>query len=133
MVLKSKGASSLSEVLSLGSEITPAESYIGKDMEVGKVSLEVRSANAEGFAVYQNEPEPTRTETVIRYNMPEAAAATITVYDVAGKVVALRNVNAVKGMNAEKFTRADISASGVLMYKVESGDNVASKKMIIIE
>ncbi|MEZ4909408.1 MAG: HYR domain-containing protein [Saprospiraceae bacterium] len=133
LVLKSKGASSLSEVLSLGSEITPAESYIGKDMEVGKVSLEVRGANAEGFAVYQNEPNPFRTETVIRYNMPEAAAATITVYDVTGKVVALRNVNAVKGMNAEKFTRADISASGVLMYKVESGDNVASKKMIIIE
>ena len=64
--------------------------------------------------------------------MPEAGSATITVYDVAGKVAAQRVVNAVKGMNTEKFTRADINASGVLMYKVESGDHVGTKKMIII-
>ncbi|MCB9308931.1 MAG: HYR domain-containing protein [Lewinellaceae bacterium] len=133
LVLKATEATTVSEVLSMGSDITPAESYIGKDMEVGKVSLEVRNAETAEFALYQNEPNPFRTETVIRYNMPEAGSATITVYDVAGKVAAQRVVNAVKGMNTEKFTRADINASGVLMYKVESGDHVGTKKMIIID
>ena len=55
LVLKATEATTVSEVLSMGSDITPAESYIGKDMEVGKVSLEVRNAETAEFALYQNE------------------------------------------------------------------------------
>ena len=133
LVMKATESTTLGEALHIGSDIIPAESYIGNDMEIGKVSLEFRNAEASEFALYQNEPNPFRTETVIRYNMPEAGSATITVYDVAGKVAAQRVVKAAKGMNTEKYTRADINASGVLLYKVESGDHVATKKMIIID
>jgi hypothetical protein len=37
---------------------------------------------------------------------PDAAAATLSVYDVTGKVVSVRNINANKGLNSEVFTRA---------------------------
>ena len=65
--------------------------------------------------------------------MPEAGSATITVYDVAGKVAAQRVVNAVKGMNTEKFHKSGHQCKRRTMYKVESGDHVGTKKMIIID
>ena len=65
--------------------------------------------------------------------MPTAAKATLNVFDVTGKVVAVRVVDASKGMNSEIFTREQLGATGVLYYTLESGDFTATKKMIIVE
>jgi hypothetical protein len=52
---------------------------------------------------------------------------------VTGKVVAVRNISAVKGLNSEVFTREELGASGVLYYTLECGDFSGTKKMIIVE
>ena len=69
-------------------------------MEVGKVSLEVRNAETAEFALYQND-KPIQNRDSNQIQHAKAGSATITVYDVAGKVAAQRVVNAVKGMNTE--------------------------------
>ena len=53
LVMKATESTTLGEVLHIGSDIIPAESYIGNDMEIGKVSLEFRNAEASEFALYQ--------------------------------------------------------------------------------
>ena len=53
--------------------------------------------------------------------------------DVTGRVINVRNINAVQGLNTEAYTREQLGTSGMLYYKLESGDFTASKKMIIIE
>jgi hypothetical protein len=65
--------------------------------------------------------------------MPSAAKASLSVYDVTGKLVTVRNIDASKGLNSEIFTRDNLALAGVLYYTLVSGDFTATKKMIIVE
>jgi len=132
LTVKADKAMKVSEMISLNSEVTRAESYNG-DLKVGKVSLGVRTAPVAGIELFQNEPNPFKGMTTVSFEMPEAATATLSVYDVTGKVVAVRNINAIKGLNSEIFTKDQLGVSGVLYYTLVSGDYTATKKMIIVE
>ena len=132
LVLNADKAANVSEMIAVTSDVTAAESY-NADLEVGKVSLDVRTAPVASIELFQNEPNPFRGQTTVTFNMPVAAKATLSIYDVTGKVVTVRNIDAVKGMNSEIFTREQVGATGVLYYTLESGDFTATKKMIIIE
>jgi hypothetical protein len=132
LIVKADKAVNVSEMLSIGSGVTAAESY-SSDLTVGKVSLDVRTAPVAGIELFQNEPNPFRGQTTVSFNMPKAASAKISVYDVTGKLVTVRKVDAAKGLNSEIFTREQLGATGVLYYTLESGDFTATKKMIIVE
>ncbi|MBK6667278.1 MAG: T9SS type A sorting domain-containing protein [Saprospiraceae bacterium] len=132
LTVKADKAMKVSEMISLNSEVTRAESYNG-DLKVGKVSLGVRTAPVAGIELFQNEPNPFKGMTTVSFEMPEAATATLSVYDVTGKVVTVRNINAIKGLNSEIFTKDQLGVSGVLYYTLVSGDFTATKKMIIVE
>jgi len=122
----------LSEMIAINSSVTKAESY-DANLNVGNVSLEFRTGVVAGIELFQNEPNPFRGQTTVNFMMPAAAKTTLSVFDVTGKVVAVRNIDAVKGLNSEIFTREQLGATGVLYYTLESGDFTATKKMIIVE
>jgi len=65
--------------------------------------------------------------------MAEAVTAIFTLYDVTGKVLLVQEETAEKGMNTVSFTANQINASGIVYYQIESGDFVATKKMLIIK
>ncbi|MGB4961114.1 MAG: T9SS type A sorting domain-containing protein, partial [Saprospiraceae bacterium] len=109
-----------------------AESY-GSDLSVGKINLSVRTASVTAVALMQNEPNPFRGQTTVSFHMPTAAAAKISVHDVTGQLVAVRNKDAAKGWNSEIFTKDQVGATGVLYYTLTTGDFTATKKMIIVE
>jgi len=132
LVVKADKAVNVSEMLTLNSDVTAAESYTS-DLRVGKVSLDVRTAPVANIELLQNEPNPFKGQTSVSFVMPTSAKATISVYDVTGKVVTVRNIDAAKGLNSEIFTREQLGASGVLYYTLVSGDFTATKKMIIVE
>jgi len=134
LVLKAAKAGQLSEMITLNSNITVAEAYAGNNIQVKNIGLTVTNANAVAeIELFQNEPNPFKGMTKVSFNMPKSDKAVLSVYDVTGRVIAVRNINAVQGMNTEVFTSEQLSASGVLYYKLESGDFTATKKMIIIE
>ena len=135
LVVKADKAGKISEMMNINSNVTRAESYVGTDLSVGNVSLNVRTAPVADatIALFQNEPNPFKGQTTVSFEMPSAAAATISIYDVTGKLVNVRKVDANKGMNSEIFTTSELGATGVLYYTLESGDFTATKKMIIIE
>ena len=101
------------------------------------VSLEFRTKDGviadSSFELYQNTPNPFNNSTVIGFNLPEASLASLTIFDVTGKVIVKRNVDGEKGFNTVNFTANQLGTSGVLYYTLESGDFTATKKMIIIE
>ena len=115
------------------SSVTEAEAYVGADFATANAKLNVRGAEAKGFALSQNEPNPFKAETVVRFSAPEASSVNFRVYDVTGKVLMNRVINAAKGENAITLRKADLNASGVVYYQLESGDFTATKKMVIIE
>ncbi|MCR9103031.1 MAG: T9SS type A sorting domain-containing protein, partial [bacterium] len=86
-----------------------------------------------GFELYQNQPNPFKGETVIGFNLPEAAQATITISDVTGKVLKLYRHDGSKGYNHITVKSSELAATGVVSYTVETGDYTATKKMVIIK
>ena len=132
LTLKSSKNTNLSNVLNINDQVLRSEAYTGSDLEINTVKLEYRNSGI-SYALYQNEPNPFTEETVIGFELPETAAYTLTVYDVTGKVLVVRNAEGKAGYNAEKLSKKDLNVNGVLYYRLESGDYTATKKMIVIK
>ncbi len=84
------------------------------------------------FRLDQNYPNPFNPTTEIRYQTTEAGHVTLTVYDVLGREVATL-VKGVEepGYKSVKFDATNLS-SGMYFYKLESGNFVQTKKMLIL-
>ncbi|HKK88341.1 MAG TPA: T9SS type A sorting domain-containing protein, partial [Saprospiraceae bacterium] len=122
---------SISEVLSINSEITRAEAY---DAGSSRLDVELSFVNdAADYALYQNVPNPFTNRTTIGFNMAEAGQATITVLDITGKVVFTTTQSADQGRNTVTVDRGQLNSSGIMYYQLEAGDFVATKKMIMIK
>jgi subtilisin-like proprotein convertase family protein len=127
----------VSEIITLNSRITPAEAYQGATLDVYEVNLEFRTENGvvadAAFELYQNEPNPFDGNTNIGFSLPKAGNATLTVFDVTGKVVHIVRGDFAKGMNTVTLSSNAFNTSGVLYYQLESGEYTATKKMIVLE
>lgn len=125
----------LSEMLSMTSTLTSAEAY-DANLNTSSLELNYRTENgteADGFELFQNSPNPFNDVTTISFNLAEAASATLTVYDVTGKVIYTNVANYTKGYNEIQLSKNDLQSRGIMYYQLESGTNVATRKMIEIE
>ena len=122
-------------MIDITSKVTQAEAYVSSTLEIRDVVITTRGdiTEVEASELYQNEPNPFKGQTVVGFNLAEAGAATMTVFDVTGKVIVKENIDGVRGYNTVNFTANQLGTSGVLYYTLESGDFTATKKMIIIE
>jgi hypothetical protein len=135
LVLRANADANLSEVLSISSRITRAEAYstAGSYLDVVLAfSPASAEATAGKFELYQNQPNPFRSETLIGFNLPEAATATMTISDVTGKVLKLVRVDGVKGYNSIVLN-TDNLPYGLLNYTLVSGDYSDTRMMIVTE
>ena len=90
------------------------------------------------YALYNAYPNPFNPVTTLRYDLPEDALVNITIYDMMGRVVS----NLVSSQqnagyksiqwNATNNQGEPVSA-GVYLYKVQAGDFVDTKKMILLK
>jgi hypothetical protein len=133
IVLRAKQNTKLSEVLTIGSNLTVAEAY-DKAGEAMNVKLVFKGNHTEGgnFALYQNEPNPFDNQTKISFNLPTEGETKLTVYDVAGRILKTINQKFAKGYNEIQLTKEDIKATGILYYRLDTPTHSATKKMIII-
>ncbi len=124
----------ISAPLQISSDVTKAEAYDTsyKGMNV-KISNRSQPDGFAAFELRQNVPNPFIDNTLITFVLPESAPAKITISDVAGKIVRIISGDYAKGENTIVINKQELSASGVLMYKIESGRYTDTKKMIIIE
>lgn len=115
----------LSEALFITSGAVKAEAY-DREGNVNDVELTF-GANESEFVLYQNTPNPFVGSTNIAFNLPEAMEASVTVYDVTGKIVFNQDVEAVKGYNT---VNVNLNNTGILYYTVQAGEFTATKKMV---
>ena len=85
------------------------------------------------FALLQNQPNPFKDVTEISFVLPEATAATLTIFDVSGKMLKVIEGDYAKGYNKETINTSDLGATGVLYYQLDTDEFSATKKMIVIE
>ncbi|MDN3633283.1 T9SS type A sorting domain-containing protein, partial [Neolewinella lacunae] len=126
-------AGRLSELVSLTDEITVREG-VNLNGTGGALTLSFTTAEvATGLnALLQNTPNPVRGETVIRYELAVAGAATLTVQDAAGRLLLTRKLEATAGRNQVTLTAAELGAAGVLTYTLTAGDFTATRKMVVV-
>ena len=132
MTFKITAAGELKDMLTLTSSITEAEAYT-QTGEILDVNLEFADEVSSEFALYQNHPNPWNGHTQIGFDLPADATARLIIYDVAGKVIKTIEGEYKKGYNTIMVSTRDISAPGVLYYRLESEGYSATKKMLIIQ
>ena len=127
---RAEKAGKLSEMLGVSGSITRAEAY----GDAGRLGVAFRfdgkTIAGVGFELYQNQPNPFVSKTFIGFFLPEAAEATLSVYDETGRVVYQQKGQFAKGENNISLDRALINTTGVLYYKLETATDSATKKMI---
>jgi hypothetical protein len=84
------------------------------------------------YDLLQNFPNPFNPETKIVFDLPEESHVKITISDMLGREVAIL-LNEIKtaGRHYLQFKDENIS-SGVYIYRLEAGNKIFSKKMILL-
>ena len=87
----------------------------------------------EKFELQQNYPNPFNPETNMRFNLVESGYTTLKVYSILGSEIAtLVNGPLNAGAHTVLF-RSNGLPSGVYIYRLISGKNVETKKMILLK
>ncbi len=95
-----------------------------------EIEVEIKALNT--FSLEQNHPNPFNPSTIIKWQSPVDAWHTLKVYNVIGKEVAtLVNEFRESGYYDYAFNASELP-SGVYLYKLQIGDFVQTKKMILM-
>ncbi|MBL8017317.1 MAG: T9SS type A sorting domain-containing protein [Ignavibacteria bacterium] len=88
----------------------------------------------DGFKLYTNFPNPFNPATLIKYDLPKDVKVTIRIYDLLGREVATLLNNEFKYAGRYELTwNASNYATGVYIYRIEAGEFVSTKKMVLIK
>lgn len=133
LTFRAKKSLQLSEVLSINSSTIEAQAYREKDeqIELLPIILRFRTADiTEGIVLYQNRPNPFVEETQISFYLPYAEEVTLSVFDMAGKLLYETSSYYATGLNSIELESAVLRSSGVLYYRLEADGFTATRKMI---
>ena len=85
------------------------------------------------FSLSQNYPNPFNPTTNIKYSIPQGGLVTLKVFNVLGQEVAtLVNQEQKPGSYVVDFNASNL-ASGVYMYRIQSGNYTFTKKMMLLK
>ncbi len=134
---RAKANGMLRNLLQITSRYTAAEAYpkLGILGEIWSIGLDF-TENGHIFAteemnLYQNQPNPFANSTLIGFDLPQTGRATLTIYDLTGKVLYVVADNFASGYHEIEVQKADLNASGVLIYRVETDTDSAVRKMVV--
>jgi len=87
----------------------------------------------ESFLLYQNYPNPFNAKSKIKYQISRTGFVKIQVFDMLGRMIeSLVNERKNPGQYELIFDAADLP-SGTYFYKMEAGDNIQPRKMILMK
>ncbi len=137
---KASKAGELNKMIRVSSRITKAEGYQinqSTDQPVTKLDVALRFNGKEGstisgvgFELYQNQPNPFVNRTLVGFHLPEAATATLSVFDQSGRMLLRQKGDFSKGYNTIPLEKALLNTTGTLFYTLETATHSATKTMI---
>jgi N-acetylneuraminic acid mutarotase len=85
------------------------------------------------YVLDQNYPNPFNPSTTIKYELPKPVQVRLSVYDMLGREVSvLVNERREAGVHEVRFDGSGLS-SGVYFYRLQAGDFVQSKRMLVLK
>ncbi len=95
--------------------------------------VEVNFSKPITFSLNQNYPNPFNPTTTISYSISEKSYVTIKIFDVLGNEVAsLINNQMEAGEHSVNFNASSLS-SGIYYYQITAGNNIATKKLMLLK
>ena len=91
------------------------------------------------FALHQNYPNPFNPVTNLRYDLPEPAQVTLTIYDLIGREVTqlVNNTMQEAGFKSVQWNATDMHgkpvSAGVYIYQIRSAGFVQTRKMVLLK
>ncbi|MFZ1321861.1 MAG: CHRD domain-containing protein [Ignavibacteria bacterium] len=103
------------------------------NFEYYNLSNEISIGTPENFELSQNYPNPFNPETNIDFTIPENGNVSLQLYDYTGRLVkTLFGGFKSAGYYSYKLNASDIS-SGIYFYKLESGNQSITKKLMLVK
>jgi len=86
----------------------------------------------DGFRLYQNYPNPFNPVTTIAYQIGAPSDVTLTIYDLLGRVVAVPVDERKTPGSFTVIVDAGDLASGVYLYRLRAGNDVQTRRMVVV-
>ena len=87
----------------------------------------------EQYILLQNYPNPFNPTTTIKYSIPKSGEVSLIVYNLIGQeVIRLVNENQQQGNHQVKWNASNV-ASGMYIYRLQAGDYVETRKMVLLK
>jgi hypothetical protein len=85
------------------------------------------------FRLLQNYPNPFNPSTTIQYALPKSLVVRLSVFDMLGREVSVPvNERSEAGVHEVKYDASRLS-SGVYFYRLQAGDFVSTKKLVVLK
>ena len=108
-----------------------AESEYSREVTITVTGIQDEKIPTE-YSMSQNNPNPFNPTTKIQFALPKTALTTINIYDLLGKeIITLIKAKCQAGYH-EINVNANNLPSGVYIYRIQSGDFIQSRKMILL-
>jgi hypothetical protein len=99
----------------------------------GITSANEQESQISEFELNQNYPNPFNPSTTIEYSLPSSSNVSLKVFDILGNEVAdLVNGLQNSGKHSIEFNASNLP-SGLYIYRVQAGDFLSNKKMVLLK
>jgi M6 family metalloprotease-like protein len=114
-------------------EYSNGESAPSDSVNIIFTDITTMSTTPAGISLGDNYPNPFNPETTISYSILTAANVKLEVFDILGRsITLLEDAYQAAGEYQHVFTAEDL-VSGVYFYRLQSGDVIQQKKMLLIK
>ena len=123
----------IADALTIGSARTPAEAYSGTAQILNVDFQAIDKPDVKEIRLYQNKPNPFTGETTIVFDLPGDDFATLTIFDLSGKIIKTVADHYRKGRNQIVIDGQSFPTQGMLYYRLATENSIKTKKMILLK
>jgi hypothetical protein len=105
--------------------------YVFKGEVIGVNNLPTQLPTT--FRLLQNHPNPVRSQTTIRFDIPEQSHAKLRIFDIQGRVVTTLLDESLSPGEYSILLRPTNLAAGIYWYRLEAGNFVQIRKLIRLQ
>ena len=113
-----------------GAPLTQVDSINYYHITIAQSNVGIAENSSHTFAVNQNIPNPVNDISMIRFFNPTHTTVIFKMYNILGKEIMNKNIDAAIGENDFKFDGRDF-VPGIYLYTMTSGTTTISKRMVI--
>ncbi|MFC1725742.1 FISUMP domain-containing protein [candidate division KSB1 bacterium] len=112
--------------------------YVKVEHDKGKLKKSVLSAIPDTYELFQNYPNPFNPETTIMFTLPKTANVKLEIYNIQGREIkSILNQTKPAGYHSVKWDGTNNNGvkvnSGVYVYRLQAGEFVETRKMILLK